>query len=111
MELKPFATQAAALLKVMGNPHRLMVLCHLADGELSVGQLESRIGLSQSALSQHLAKLRRDRLVKTRRNRQTIYYALNGREARTLMTTLGELYGSRRALGQVPEATEEAAAA
>ncbi len=69
------------------------VLCSLAEGELSVGQLETRVGLSQSALSQHLAKLRRDGLVRTRRHRQTIYYALAGTEAAFLLVALGQLYG------------------
>jgi DNA-binding transcriptional ArsR family regulator len=79
---------AAALLKAMGNPQRLRVLYLLAERELSVGQMESLIGLSQSALSQHLAKLRQDKLVRTRRERQTIYYALNGLTALAIMTAL-----------------------
>ena len=58
------ARRASALLKAMGNPHRLMILCQLVHGEKSVGELERIVGLSQSALSQHLARLRRDGLVK-----------------------------------------------
>ena len=68
------ATRAAALMQALSNPHRLLVLCVLADGELSVGELNDRIDLSQSALSQHLAVLRREELVTTRRESQTIYY-------------------------------------
>jgi DNA-binding transcriptional ArsR family regulator len=95
IELKPFAAEASVLLKVMGNEHRLMVLCYLFEGERSVGQLETLIGLSQSALSQHLARLRRDRLVKTRRDRQTIYYSLAGGESVSVLRTLCESYLKR----------------
>lgn len=83
---------AAAVLKAMANPQRLKILCLLAERELSVGQIESLIGLSQSALSQHLAKLRHDKLVRTRRDRQTIYYALNGRIALAIMAALLDLH-------------------
>jgi ArsR family transcriptional regulator, virulence genes transcriptional regulator len=68
------AGSAARLLKALANPHRLQLLCTLIDGELSVGALNERIPLSQSALSQHLAVLRDDGLVETRRQSQTIYY-------------------------------------
>ena len=70
------AEQAAALLQAMSNAHRLMILCALAQGELNVGELNSRLDLSQSALSQHLALLRKQGLVTTRRQAQTIYYAV-----------------------------------
>lgn len=62
----------------MGNRHRLVILCHLTNGEACVTELEEIVGLSQSALSQHLAKLRQEHLVKTRRRAQTIYYSLAG---------------------------------
>ena len=68
------AEAAASLLKALANPHRLQILCVLGEGELSVGALNERIPLSQSALSQHLAVLRADGLVSTRRESQTIYY-------------------------------------
>jgi DNA-binding transcriptional ArsR family regulator len=84
--------EAAQLMKALSNPHRLAVLCQLLEGEKSVGQLVSLIGLSQSALSQHLARLRRDRLVRTRRAAQTIYYALDGADARAMLNTLHQLY-------------------
>jgi DNA-binding transcriptional ArsR family regulator len=90
--MRASAMRASALLKAMGNPHRLMVLCQLAKGERSVGELERLIGLSQSALSQHLARLRRDNLVQTRRSAQTIYYSLAGGEASAVITTLYQLY-------------------
>lgn len=70
------ATAAARFLKVLGNEKRLLILCRLHEGELSVGELQLAAGLSQSALSQHLARLRKDRLVLTRREAQTIYYSL-----------------------------------
>jgi ArsR family transcriptional regulator, virulence genes transcriptional regulator len=88
------ARRASALLKAMGNPHRLMILCRLAEGERCVGELERVIGLSQSALSQHLARLRRDDVVVTRRVAQTIYYSLAGPEARAVIATLYRLYCS-----------------
>ncbi len=86
------ARRASTLLKSMGNPHRLVVLCQLLAGERSVGELERLVGLSQSALSQHLARLRRDGLVKTRRSAQTIYYSLSGEEASAVLATLYRLY-------------------
>lgn len=86
------ARRASTLLKAMSNQHRLMILCQLVPGEKSVGELERIIGLSQSALSQHLARLRRDQLVKTRRSAQTIYYSLNGEEASAVIETLYGLY-------------------
>ena len=70
------AASAAGLLKALANPHRVLLLCLLADGELSVGALNERIPLSQSALSQHLAVLRADGLVATRREAQTVFYRI-----------------------------------
>ena len=83
---------ASSLLKAMSNTHRLTVLCHLAIGEKCVGELEDIVGLSQSALSQHLARLRRDGLVKTRRQAQTIYYSLAGDDALVVINSLVGLY-------------------
>ena len=91
-ELKANALKASTLLKAMSNERRLLILCSLAEGELSVGQMESIVDLSQSALSQHLARLRHDGLVATRRDAQTIYYSLKGDEARTVIQTLHDLY-------------------
>lgn len=90
--LKESARHASSLLKAMSNEHRLLILCQLLHTERSVGQLERLIGLSQSALSQHLARLRRDKLVKTRRVAQTIYYSLEGEEASAVIDTLYGLY-------------------
>ncbi|MGB0670145.1 MAG: ArsR/SmtB family transcription factor [Rhodospirillales bacterium] len=89
------ARRASTLLKAMANQHRLMILCQLIKGEKNVGEMERVIGLSQSALSQHLARLRRDKIVKTRRVAQTIYYSLNGEEASAIIETLYTLYGDK----------------
>lgn len=91
-DLQANARRASALLKAMCNERRLLILCYLSQGERSVGELEDLVGLSQSALSQHLARLRRDKLVRTRRSAQNIYYSLNGHEAQTIMGTLHSLY-------------------
>jgi DNA-binding transcriptional ArsR family regulator len=89
--LNRHARQAGALLKALGNERRLLVLCHLAEGERSVGALERLIGLSQSALSQHLARLRRDNVVVTRRVAQTVYYSLAHVEAEAVLELLDRL--------------------
>jgi len=94
-QLESNAAEASALLKAMSNPHRLMILCILQGGERSVGELEKQIGLSQSALSQHLARLRKDKLVQTRREAQTVYYSLHGAEATAVIHTLHGLYCGR----------------
>lgn len=86
------ATVAAQLLKAMANPQRLMLLCLLNQGELSVGQLNETLALPQSSLSQHLAKLRDAGLVSTRRDAQTIYYALASVEVKAIIATLYSLY-------------------
>jgi ArsR family transcriptional regulator, virulence genes transcriptional regulator len=75
-DLGPHAKRAAGLLKALANEQRLMILCHLLDGPLAVGELNARVGLSQSALSQHLAVLREADVVATEREAQTIYYSL-----------------------------------
>ena len=108
IELENFqenARRASALLKAMSNEHRLMILCHLLHGERSVGQLERLVDLSQSALSQHLARLRRDQLVRTRRVAQTIYYSLNGSEATSILRALYLLYCAPE-MGALPDVAE-----
>ena len=86
------AKRASTLLKAMSNQHRLLILCQLVPGEKCVGELEKIVGLSQSALSQHLARLRRDELVSTRREAQTMYYSLSGEEASAVIETIYSLY-------------------
>ena len=75
-EMQDHASDAAGLMKALGNESRLMILCILAEGERSVGELNEMVPLSQSALSQQLARLRQQDLVKTRRESQTIFYSL-----------------------------------
>lgn len=90
--LKEHAKYATELLKVMSNEWRLLVLCHLTFGEKSVSELEELLGLSQSALSQHLAVLRRERLVQTRRSAQSVYYSIDSPEVEAIMGTLYEQF-------------------
>ena len=86
------AREASALLKAMSNERRLLILCHLSRGERSVGELCQLVDISQSALSQHLAKLRADGLVTTRREAQTIYYSLCGEAVQRILDSLYSLY-------------------
>jgi ArsR family transcriptional regulator len=86
------ADDAAALLKAMSNPHRLIILCRLGASEASVGELQVDSGLSQSALSQHLAVLRQKGLVETRRESQTIYYTLADPAVRQIIETLMKIF-------------------
>lgn len=90
--LEKNAAKACDLLGAMANPSRLLILCQLAESEKSVGELQPLIGLSQSALSQHLALLREKRLVRTRREGQQIFYSIASREAGALMHTLHEQF-------------------
>ena len=91
-EMEAHAVEAASLLKAMANEYRLLVLCHLAEGELSVGELNERVDLSQSSLSQHLGVLRQYGLVDTRRESQTIYYRLTEGAAVQVMQSLYDAY-------------------
>lgn len=86
------AEQAARMLKALSNERRLMILCQLGDRELSVGALQPLVGLSQSALSQHLALLREEGLVSARREGQAIFYRVADANAARIITTLAEIY-------------------
>lgn len=86
------ADEAAALLKALAHPARLLVLCQLVDGEYSVGELQPITGLSMSALSQHLAVLREMELVTTRRESQTIFYSLAAGPAMAVLDALYAAY-------------------
>ncbi|WP_299620312.1 metalloregulator ArsR/SmtB family transcription factor [Pelagibius sp.] len=88
------AGRASRLLKAMGNERRLIILCHLSEREHSVTELCRLVGLSQSALSQHLAKLRRDNLVKTRRSAQTVFYSVSSPEVGKMLIALSDLFAS-----------------
>jgi ArsR family transcriptional regulator, virulence genes transcriptional regulator len=91
-ELGAHAEEAAQLLTAMANQKRLMILCHLLDEELSVNEIAERVGLGQSPLSQHLAKLRALGLVATRRDGQQIYYRLASDEVARVLQTLYNVY-------------------
>ncbi|MFM2588936.1 ArsR/SmtB family transcription factor [Vibrio sp. TBV020] len=91
-EMEKNSAQAVVLLKAMANERRLQILCLLHNQELSVGELCSKLELSQSALSQHLAWLRRDGLVNTRKEAQTVYYTLSSEEVKAMIQLLHDLY-------------------
>ena len=96
MDLATFVTNAgevSTLLKAMANTRRLMVLCKLVEhGEMTVGDLAREVALSQSALSQHLAKMRDENLVTFRRESQTLWYRIADPRTETLLATLYQLY-------------------
>ncbi len=94
-DLESRAGEAAELLKLLANDQRLIILCRLSDEELSVSELGEYVNLAQSALSQHLAKLRAQGLVATRREGQSIYYRLANPTAQKLVGALCELYGGK----------------
>jgi DNA-binding transcriptional ArsR family regulator len=91
-ELQIRAGAAEQLLKAMASRPRLMILCELANGERTVTELSEAVGLSMSAMSQHLARLRGDALVATRRESQTIYYSLDSDDAATLLDALYQVF-------------------
>ncbi|WP_250954640.1 metalloregulator ArsR/SmtB family transcription factor [Rhizobium sp. CG5] len=93
MKLDPETMQGAAddaseLLKALANRHRLLILCQLIDGERSVGQLAEFLGIRDSTVSQHLALLRRDRIIAGRRDGQTIWYRIESEPARNVISAL-----------------------
>jgi DNA-binding transcriptional ArsR family regulator len=91
--LEDKAAEAAEFLKLLANPHRLLILCRLVvEKEMSVGALGEAVGLSQSALSQHLAKLREDRVLSTRRDAQTVYYSIADKNAARVLALLKDIY-------------------
>jgi len=84
--------RAVEILKAISNEKRLVIFCALYEGEKSVSALERIVGLSQSALSQHLARLRRDNVVKTRRSAQTIYYSISSNKVLKLIENLDNIF-------------------
>jgi ArsR family transcriptional regulator, virulence genes transcriptional regulator len=91
--LEERAAEVAAVLRMLANEKRLLILCHLAKrGEISVTPLAELVGLSQSALSQHLARLREDGLVATRRESQVLYYRIEEPRVGRLLESLYEIY-------------------
>jgi len=92
-QLERKAAEAAALLKLLANENRLLILCRLAlEREMSVNDLADAVGLSQSALSQHLAKMREEGLLTTRRDAQTVYYRIADPNAAKLLGLLKSIY-------------------
>jgi DNA-binding transcriptional ArsR family regulator len=94
--LEPRAGEAARLLKLLGNEQRLVVLCRLMGGEMSVSQLGEHVSLAQPALSQHLARMRTEGLVATRRDAQTIIYRISDPLAEKLIDALCDVVSGRR---------------
>jgi len=92
LDMRPHASRAALLLKALANPQRLMILCNLVGGELTVGELTERLPLGQSATSQHLAVLREQGIVATRREAQAIHYSLQPGPAAQLIAVLHGIY-------------------
>jgi ArsR family transcriptional regulator, virulence genes transcriptional regulator len=91
-QIQQAAPQAAAFLKTLAHTERLMILCHLLNGEHCVRALREKSCLSQSAFSQHLAKLRHEGLVTTRKEAQTVYYALAGTHSQRILAALQTIY-------------------
>jgi len=96
-EMEESAAQAAAFLKTLAHQGRLMILCHLAAGERSVGELEALLKLRQAAVSQMLARLRTEGLVSTRREGKTIYYSLRDGKAKQVIELMHSLFCSPQA--------------
>ena len=86
------ADQASELLRSLGNRHRLLILCQLTEGERSVGDLAAFLGLRDSTVSQHLSLLRREGLVRARRDGQTIWYSIASQPARRVLETLFAIF-------------------
>ncbi|MFU8783918.1 ArsR/SmtB family transcription factor [Aliidiomarina sp.] len=86
------AGAAEQLLKSLANSHRLMVLCYLVNGEMSVGELEKKVALSQSSLSQHLAKLREQKIVGFRKEGTTVLYRIEDEKALRILESLHGIY-------------------
>ena len=105
-ELESKALEAEGFLKAFANRHRLMIMCQLKDTEKSVTALQEAVGLSQSAMSQHLARLRADDLVKTRRKAQTIYYSLASKDVERLIGLLYELFCNAQQQAAAKSATK-----
>jgi ArsR family transcriptional regulator, virulence genes transcriptional regulator len=99
-KMRASAAVATEFLKSLANEHRLLILCQLAEGEKSVGELQERLGLRQAHLSQVLAHLRQAGLVSTRRESQTIYYRLDSREAAETIELLYVLFCARQRRGR-----------
>lgn len=92
--MREAADEASELLKALSNQHRLLILCQLIESEKSVGQLAEFLGIRDSTVSQHLALLRRERIIAGRRDGQTIWYRIESGPARAVMEVLYGAYCS-----------------
>ncbi|NNC77693.1 MAG: winged helix-turn-helix transcriptional regulator [Woeseiaceae bacterium] len=90
--MRTAAVEASTMMKTLGHSGRLMILCHLADGEKSVGELVDLLNMPQSSLSQHLARMRAENFVETRRESQAVYYRLENDSVRKLIVALYDIY-------------------
>jgi len=99
-ELHDMASNACVLLKAMANEWRLMILCQLAEKERTVGELQRALGLSQSALSQHLAILRREKIVRSKKHAQSVIYSLTGDDATKVMESLHDVFCGAKSSGE-----------
>lgn len=102
-EMAEHAGEASQVLKSIANPSRLMILCALTEGEQSVSAINTRVPLSQSALSQHLGRLRTEGLVNFRKERQSVLYRIHDPRIVALMSRLYELYCAPYAFGPDPD--------
>ncbi|TKI06490.1 ArsR/SmtB family transcription factor [Martelella alba] len=99
VEMRAAAARTAGVLKSLANEDRLLLLCHLSQGEASVGEMEAALGIAQPTLSQQLGVLRRKKLVTTRREGKQIYYRIAAPEIDVLLKTLYQLYCSKKEQG------------
>ncbi len=93
-EMKEAAEKACEMMKILSHPDRLMVLCQLKEGEMSVGELAKAVGIAQSPLSQHLSRMRLQGIVKNRREAQSIFYSLDNSEVEQIIDLFYAMYCS-----------------
>ena len=105
-ELKIIAAQASGFLKQLASEQRLMILCHLTDGEKSVSELQSLVGLEQSSISQHLARLRKQGIITARRNSQSKLYSIADDNALRVIELLHAMYCERNDSVSIKEHTD-----
>lgn len=98
LNMQQTAVEACELLKAIANPHRLIILCQLVEGEKSVGQLAKFLGIRDSAVSQNLSLMRRSGMVEARRDAQTMWYSIKSAEVRLILETLYNIYCASKPL-------------
>lgn len=92
LQMQKKAEEVSEFIKCFGSPHRLMIFCQLSSGEKSVGQLIDATGIAQTSMSQHLAKLKSEGLVKFRRDHRTLYYSISSPDVQRVMEALHDIY-------------------